>query len=184
MQYLQYYESPLGQLFMTGTLTSLTGLWFVTPKYCASALLDEYQEQNLSIFAQTKNWLDIYFKGNIPDFTPALSLEATPFRKMVWDILLTIPYGQTTTYGEIAKKIAQKKGLAKMSPQAVGGAVGHNPISLIIPCHRVIGANGNLTGYAGGIDKKIKLLNIEKINTSTMFIPHTKHTSSNEIFQQ
>ena len=184
MQYLRYYDSPLGQLLMTGTLTSLTGLWFVTQKYYAPTLSEDCQEQNLPIFDQTKKWLDIYFKGSIPEFTPTLFIDSTPFRKMVWDILLTIPYGQTTTYGEIAKQIAKKKGLVKMSAQAVGGAVGHNPVSLIIPCHRVIGANGNLTGYASGIDKKIELLKLEKVDTSTLFLPHTKHTSTDDSLTQ
>ena len=163
MQYIQYYESPIGRLFMTGNPTSLTGLWFENQKHNAAALPEEYKEKSLVVFDETTKWLDIYFNGQIPDFTPPLSMdEATTFRKMVWDILLTIPYGQTTTYGKIASQIAAKKGIARMSAQAVGQAVGHNPISIIVPCHRVIGTNGSLTGYAGGIDIKIKLLTLEK----------------------
>ena len=115
----------------------------------------------LAIRCQRK-WLDVYFSGKEPDFTPPLRMETTPFRKAVWEILLTIPFGQTMTYGEIADMIAGRTGLEKMSAQAVGGAVGHNAISLIIPCHRVVGSNGSLTGYAGGIEKKVKLLTMEK----------------------
>ena len=119
-------------------------------------------QNNLPVFKQAFNWLDIYFSGNEPDFTPKLNPRGSPFRKTVWDIMLKIPYGKTTTYGQIAQQIAKQKGIKDMSAQAVGGAVGHNPISIIIPCHRVIGANGNLTGYAGGLDKKCYLLKLEK----------------------
>ena len=116
-------------------------------------------------------WLDIYFSGQKPDFLPKLHLIGTDFQREVWDILLEIPYGQTVTYGEIARKIADKRGLKTMSAQAVGGAVGHNEISIIIPCHRVVGTNGSLTGYAGGIDKKISLLKLEHTDMSRLFIP-------------
>ena len=111
-------------------------------------------QKELPIFDEICRWLDIYFSGKEPDFTPPLSMRTTPFRKAVWEIMLTIPYGQTMTYGEIAGIIAEQRGIDRMSAQAVGGAVGHNSISLIIPCHRVIGTDGSLTGYAGGIDKK------------------------------
>lgn len=161
MHYIQYYESPLGKILLSSDGTSLNGLWFAGQKYFAATLPKEHCEKDLAIFEQVREWLDIYFSGKDPCFTPPLSMETTPFRKVVWEILLTIPYGQTMTYGEISKEIAQRKGLASMSPQAVGGAVGHNAISLIIPCHRVVGGNGNPTGYAGGIDKKIYLLNLE-----------------------
>lgn len=162
MQYIQYYESPIGKILLSGTETRLTGLWFAGQKYYAATLPKEHCEKDLAIFDQTRKWLDIYFSGKKPDFTPPLSMETPPFRKAVWEILLTIPYGQTMTYGEISKKIATQKGLNSMSAQAVGNAVGHNPISLVIPCHRVVGASGNPTGYAGGIDKKIYLLALEK----------------------
>ena len=171
MQYIQYYQSPASDMVMTGNHTSLTGLWFINQKDSIPALSQEYKEQPLAVFDQTRKWLDIYFSGKEPDFTPPLSMEATPFRKMVWEILLTIPYGQTTTYGAIANKIAAGMGLARMSAQAMGQAVGHNPISIIVPCHRVIGADGNLTGYAGGIDLKVKLLTLEKIDLSSMHLP-------------
>ena len=116
-------------------------------------------------------WLDIYFSGKEPDFTPPLLMKTTPFREAVWKIMLTIPFGQTMTYGEIADRIAKQKGLQKMSAQAVGGAVGHNSISLIIPCHRVVGTNGSLTGYAGGIEKKIQLLELEQVDMKQFFVP-------------
>lgn len=159
--YIQYYESPLGQILLSGTAAHLTGLWFAGQKYFGAALPEEYFEKNTAIFDQVRKWLDIYFAGKEPDFTPPLSMEATPFRKAVWEILLAIPYGHTMTYGEISEKIT-RQGITKTSPRAVGGAVGHNPISLIIPCHRVIGADGKLTGYAGGMERKLWLLNMEK----------------------
>ena len=174
MQYIQYYQSFISNMVMTGNDTSLTGLWFIQQRNTVPALSKEYLEKPLTVFEETRRWLDIYFSGKVPNFTPPLSMEATPFRKMVWEILLTIPYGQTTTYGEIANKIAVKMGLARMSAQAVGQAVGHNPISIIVPCHRVIGANGNLTGYAGGIDLKIQLLTLEKTDMSSMYLPAAK----------
>ena len=119
------------------------------------------EERLTPVFEQTLDWLQIYFAGHNPAFLPPLSPGGTPFRKEVWDVLLTIPYGQTRTYGEIASVIAARRGLPHMSAQAVGGAVGHNPISLLIPCHRVVGADGSLTGYAGGVDKKAQLLKLE-----------------------
>ncbi|MBQ6913668.1 MAG: MGMT family protein, partial [Acidaminococcaceae bacterium] len=112
-----------------------------------------------------------YFSGKALGFTPPLNMKTTPFRKVVWEILLTIPFGKTMTYGEIADRIARQNGLSRMSAQAVGQAVGHNAISLIIPCHRVVGANGSLTGYAGGIDKKVKLLALEQVDMSSFFVP-------------
>ena len=143
--------------------THLIGLWFNGQKYFADTLPAHPQEKALPIFKQTMRWLDTYFSGKEPKFTPPLKMQTTPFRRQVWKIMLQIPYGKTMTYGEIAAQIAKKKGLKKMSAQAVGGAVGHNSISLIIPCHRVVGTNGSLTGYAGGISKKLKLLKLEKI---------------------
>ena len=130
-----------------------------------------FEEKNLAVFDQTRRWLDLYFSGREPGFTPALNPAGSAFRLAVWEILLKIPYGKTTTYGQIACEIAAARGLAKMSAQAVGGAVGHNEISIIIPCHRVIGAHGNLTGYAGGIDRKIKLLQLEGVDMRGLFTP-------------
>lgn len=164
MDYIYYYHSPLGRITLAGDKdkNALTGLWFDNQKYFGSTLTGDFAQKKLPVFEQTAQWLDIYFSQKEPDFTPPLLMKTTDFRKMVWEILLTIPFGKTMTYGQIANKIAKQKEIPKMSAQAVGGAVGHNPISLIIPCHRVIGTNGSLTGYAGGIDKKIQLLIMEK----------------------
>ena len=160
--YIYHYNSPLGSITLASDGKSLTGLWLDGQKYFPYKLISESIETELPIFTQTCNWLDIYFSGRIPDFTPPIFLQTTPFRKAVYDILLTIPYGHTMTYGEIANIIANQKGVERMSAQAIGGAVGHNPISIIIPCHRVVGADGSLTGYAGGLDRKIELLKLEK----------------------
>lgn len=141
----------------------LVGLWFARQKYEDVYNSPNCQEKTLSIFADTKRWLDIYFQGNDPNFSLPLHFVGTEFQKRVWEILRDIPYGETVTYGEIAKILAKEKGIAKMSAQAVGGAVGANDISIIVPCHRVVGANGNLTGYAAGLDKKIALLKLEKV---------------------
>ena len=162
MQYIQYYNSPLGEILLSGDEAALNGLWFKGQKYYASALAADYEERETNVLARAKEWLDIYFSGRRPGFTPPLSMNATPFRKTVWEILLTIPYGQTMEYGQIAKQITDARNGVPTSARAVGGAVGHNPISLIIPCHRVVGAGGSLTGYAGGTDKKEKLLAMER----------------------
>lgn len=156
---------------MAGSGQALAGLWLDGQKYFADALLCGKEEKELPVFAQTKKWLDIYFTGKAPDFTPPLSMEGiSPFRRRVWEIMLTIPFGQTMTYGNIAKLIEEETG-KRVSAQAVGGAVGHNCISIIIPCHRVVGAGGNLTGYAGGIDKKIALLKNEGADVSAFTLP-------------
>lgn len=162
MEYTYHYDSPLGRIILASDGEALNGLWFEGQKYFAATLDENHEERMLPIFMRTKEWLDVYFAGKDPGFIPPLSMKTTPFRKDVWEIMLTIPFGQTMTYKEIAEKIAKKKGVPGMSAQAVGGAVGHNAISLIIPCHRVIGTNGSLTGYAGGIDKKEKLLAMER----------------------
>ena len=162
MDYVYRYLSPIGIITLSSNGTALTGLWFDGQKYFAQTLSEPYEEKLLPVFEETIKWLDIYFSGEIPDFMPELSVHSTPFRKAVWDILLTIPYGQTMTYGEIAEILAQQTGKKKMSAQAVGGAVGHNPISIIIPCHRVVGVDGSLTGYAGGLKQKQFLLDLER----------------------
>lgn len=162
MEYTYHYDSPLGGITLASDGEALIGLWFDEQKYFADTLDGEHEERELPVFAQAERWLDIYFSGKEPDFIPPLNMKTTEFRKVVWEIMLTIPYGQTMTYGQIADQVARQKGLSSMSAQAVGGAVGHNAISLIIPCHRVVGTNGSLTGYAGGIDKKMKLLTMEK----------------------
>ena len=162
MIYTFHYKSPLGIITLAGNGESLTGLWFDGQKHFPHKLISESTEAELPIFTQTYNWLDIYFSGRNPASTPPIYLNTTPFRRAVYDILLTIPYGQTMTYGEIANIIAEQNGVERMFAQAVGGAVGHNPVSIIIPCHRVVGADGSLTGYAGGLDRKIELLKLEK----------------------
>ena len=171
MEYIHRYQSPLGPITMASDGQTLIGLWFDGQKYFADCLAADHQEKTLPVFEQTDRWLDIYFSGQIPDFTPPLSMKTTEFRKVVWQIMLTILYGQTMTYGQIAEIIVKQKGLTSMSAQAVGSAVGHNSISLIIPCHRVVGANGNLTGYAGGLETKIKLLQLEGVDMTGFFIP-------------
>ena len=162
MQYINHYHSPIGDILLAADDIGLTGLWFEGQKYFALHLDKEHQEKDLPVFTETKRWLYIYFSGKEPDFTVPLHFMGTDFQKEVWEILCSIPYGKTMTYGEIAEKIASKRGSKHMSAQAVGGAVGHNNISIIVPCHRVIGSNGSLTGYAGGIDKKNKLLTLER----------------------
>lgn len=161
MDYTHHYLSPLGGMTMASDGKALTGLWFDGQKHFAAALAAEHAERNLPVFDETSRWLDIYFSGKDPGFTPALHMRATAFRKAVWEILLAIPYGQTMTYGQIAERIANQSGVRRISAQAVGGAAGHNAILLMIPCHRVIGADGSLTGYAAGIDRKRKLLRME-----------------------
>lgn len=171
MTYVQHYDSPLGGILLAADESGITGLWFDGQKYFARDLPAERVEQNTPALAEAKRWLDIYFTGGEPDFTPPLHPIGSGFRQAVWNILLQIPYGQTTTYGEIARQLAAKQGLARMSAQAIGGAVGHNEISIIIPCHRVVGTNGSLTGYAGGIDRKVKLLELEHTDMSGFFVP-------------
>ncbi|MFR4250637.1 MAG: methylated-DNA--[protein]-cysteine S-methyltransferase [Christensenellales bacterium] len=171
MTYTQHYNSPLGDILLAADETGLTGLWFDGAKYFADNLPAEHAEQETPILLETKRWLDLYFAGNKPDFMPPLHPIGSAFRQAVWNILLQIPYGQTMTYGEIARQLAKKRGVSRMSAQAVGGAVGHNKISILIPCHRVVGTNGSLTGYAGGLDKKIKLLELEQADMSRFFIP-------------
>mgnify|MGYP002519006092 CR=1 FL=1 len=166
-----HYDSPLGGILLAADEFGLTGLWFDGEKYFADNLPAEHTERETPILLEAKRWLDIYFAGKEPNFTPPLHPIGSAFRQSVWEILLQIPYGKTTTYGEIARQLAEKQGLSRMSAQAVGGAVGHNEISIIIPCHRVVGANGSLTGYAGGIDKKMKLLKLECTDMTGFFVP-------------
>ena len=161
MNYKYTYESPLGTMVMLGTLSYLTDLFFIDEAHAPSYDDAEYIEQLTGPFEVTIMWLNQYFNGKKPFITPPIQLEGTEFRKSVWSILQTIPYGETTTYGYIDKQIAQQQGKEKFSAQAVGGAVGHNPISIIVPCHRVIGSNGQLTGYAGGIERKKYMLDLE-----------------------
>ena len=166
-----HYESPLGGVLLAADEIGLTGLWFDGQKSFARGLPADRVERETPALLEAKRWLDIYFSGKEPDFTPPLHPIGSAFRQSVWEILLQIPYGKTTTYGEIARQLAEKRKLPRMSAQAVGGAVGHNEISIIIPCHRVVGTNGSLTGYAGGIDKKVKLLKLERTDMTGFFVP-------------
>lgn len=171
MVFTSKYESPLGEILLAADEVGLIGLWLNKQKYYANNLPKEVQENDNHILNKTKRWLDIYFSSKEPNFTPPLHLIGSSFRIDVWNILLEIPYGKTITYGEIAKKIKERRNTANMSSQAIGGAVSHNNISIIIPCHRVIGKNGNLTGYAGGLDKKISLLKYEHVDIKNLFFP-------------
>ena len=170
-QYIETYASSLGIITMGSNGRQLTGLWFEGQKHFGDTLCDRPQHHSLPIFDETRTWLDVYFQGKRPSFTPPMLLNDTPFRRTVWQLLLTIPYGEITTYKDIARQWARQHGVKSMSSQAVGGAVGRNPISIIIPCHRVIGTNGSLTGYAGGLDRKRWLLQWEQENTDKFFIP-------------
>lgn len=162
--YITYYDSILGKLTIAGDGENIIGLWIEGQKYFADTIKNEniIKKDDISIFIKTKEWLDRYFRGERPDIKELkLSPKGSEFRQNVWKILCRIPYGQTITYGKIAKEIAKLMNKNSMSAQAIGNAVGHNPISIIIPCHRVVGTNGDLTGYAGGIDKKRELLELE-----------------------
>ena len=160
LEYTAHYDSPLGAITIVSDGEALTGLRFDEEGPSADAQEDAGAEER-PVIRETKKWLDLYFSGKAPDFTPPLCLKTTAFRRAVWDIVQTIPSGKTVTYGEIAVILAKRKGLARMSARAVGQAVGHNPIPILIPCHRVVGAGGKLTGYTGGIDKKEALLALE-----------------------
>ena len=171
MQYISYYQSPLGKILLAADRTGITRAWFKDQQYYAHGLDAEHTEKSTPVLEDAKRWLDLYFSGKEPDFMPPLHPSGTPFQMEVWDILRQIPYGTAMTYGEIAKKIARRRGIPHMSAQAAGGAVGRNPVSILIPCHRVVGSNGSLTGYAGGIDRKLKLLALEKAPVEAYFIP-------------
>lgn len=173
MVYKWFYETPDGfdNLIMNGDGEYLTGLWFSGSRD-SSKHIDNCEEKEHPIFKETCKWLDIYFSGKTPDFTPKYKINnLTPFREEVIDIMNSIPFGETLTYNDIAKIIAEKRGLKKMSAQAVGGAVGWNPICIIVPCHRVVGSNGSLTGYGGGIKNKIALLTLEQNDMGKYFVP-------------
>ena len=171
MIYTSQYVSPLGAITLACDEEAVTGLWFNGQKHFGNILPPDTQGRERPLLKEAKKWLDIYFSGREPDFLPPLRYDSTPFRKAVCDIMLTIPYGRTMTYGDIAARVAHQRGLEKMSAQAVGGAVGHNPISLMIPCHRVVGTGGSLTGYGGGIARKVKLLELEHVDMKGLVVP-------------
>lgn len=174
MYYKTQYPSFLGDISLLSDEENILGLWIGDHKYMDENMPLEVTESNdIPVLREGIAWLDDYFAGKKPDIS-RLSLlpgQATPFRKVVWQLLIEIPYGQYVTYGSIGKEVAKIMGKERMSAQAVGGAVGHNPISIIIPCHRVVGSNGSLTGYGGGIDNKIKLLTHEGVDMEKLFIP-------------
>lgn len=171
MEYKKSYNCTLGTIYMRSDGEYLTGLWFEGSRDCLKHKM-ELEEKNLEIFDETIKWLNIYFSGKKPDFIPKYKIKnLTPFKKQVIDIINKIPYGKVITYKDIAKKVAKERGIEKMSSQAVGGAVGWNPVCIIVPCHRVVGTNGSLTGYGGGINNKVGLLKIEGNDMSRFFIP-------------
>lgn len=171
MQYTGTCQTPLGEVLLACDAQGLTGLWFKGGKYCALGLAREHEERETEVFAQARRWLGVYFSGREPDFMPPIHLTGTPFQLAVWGLLRQIPYGETATYGALAARMAAGRGLARMSAQAVGGAVGHNPVSILVPCHRVVGKNGSLTGYAGGLERKAGLLACEGVDTGRFFAP-------------
>lgn len=178
MVYTCEYESPLGRITIAANEDAITGLWFIGQKYYGQGLPGKREEKATALLEEAKQWLDIYFSGKGPDFLPPLQYGSTPFRKLVCDIMLTIPYGHTMTYGDIAKEAARRLHKEKMSPQATGGAVGHNPITLMIPCHRVVGSSGSLTGYAGGMERKMALLELEKADMTGLYVPKGNSAAS------
>ena len=173
MIYKTNYSSSIGEITLACNGNSLISCWLAGQKYFASTIQEKMiQNDNIDILEKAKTWLTRYFNGEMPEISELkLAPSGNEFRQEVWKILCEIPYGEVITYSEIAQKIAKQRGLKSMSAQAVGGAVGHNPISIIIPCHRVVGKNGNLTGYAGGIENKINLLKLEKVDMTSLFIP-------------
>lgn len=185
MYHTKIYHSPLGDILLESDGRALRGLWFreePSPRNGVSHAISRMVSRGewmpravshggLPVFEQTERWLNLYFQGEVPDFTPPLALDGSPFRVSVWQILLNIPHGQIRTYGDIAREIAALTGVPRMSAQAVGGAVGHNPVSIIVPCHRVVGTGGNLTGYGGGMDRKIRLLELERLDMSQFHMP-------------
>ena len=176
MQYTQFYDSPLGKIVLACDDAGLTGLWFEGGPGGERLPNEIYEEAPHPHHAAASRWLDDYFERKDPGFLPPLHLLGTPFQCDVWEELLKIPYGKTKSYGEIAAAVAGKRGAAQMSAQAVGGAAGRNRIGIIVPCHRVIGADGNLTGYSGGLERKIVLLALEGADMEGIYLPKKKQT--------
>ncbi len=170
MTYTQTYSSPLGEVLLSADEMGLSGLWFAGQRHFARTLSPGAVPGETPVLTASKRWLDCYFSGARPDFLPPLHLIGTDFQQAVWNLLLEIPYGQTVTYGALARTLAQQLGKPAMSAQAVGAAVGRNPVSVIIPCHRVVGADGNLTGYAGGVERKRFLLNLEGADLTRLYV--------------
>ena len=171
MTYIQHYDAPLGRILLAADEVGLTGLWFDGAKYFADGLPAEHTERETPVLSEARRWLDLYFAGQEPGFLPPRHPAGSTFQQAVWALLLQIPYGQTTTYGALAKQLAEINGGKRVSAQAVGGAVGHNPVSIIVPCHRVVGSDGSLTGYAGGLERKVQLLRLEGVDMSRLYVP-------------
>ncbi len=177
MHYTSLYQSPVGEMLLAADDVGVIGVWFKGGKYYANCLDKENSTPcETPIIKELKRWLDIYFSGRNPDFIPPIHMIGTPFQLDVWRILCEIPYGKITTYSAIAEQVARNRGVVRMSPQAVGTAVGKNNINLIVPCHRVVATNNSLAGYAAGIDKKIKLLQLEGAYNNKYFVP--KHSTA------
>lgn len=176
MLYYKKTASPLGEITLRSDGEALTGLWFADDKHYGAKDIAGAALADLDVFTQAEEWLAEYFAGREPKVSVPLKLQGSEFQMQVWRLLQDIPYGRLVTYGDIAKKIAAQKGVARMSAQAVGGAVGHNPLCIIVPCHRVVGANGSLTGYGGGMWRKVRLLELEKVDMSKLTVP-TKGTA-------
>lgn len=176
MLYYKKAASPLGEITLRSDGEALTGLWFADDKHYGAKDIAGAALADLDVFMQAEEWLAEYFAGREQKVSVPLKLQGSEFQMQVWRLLQDIPYGRLVTYGDIAKKIAAQKGVARMSAQAVGGAVGHNPLCIIVPCHRVVGANGSLTGYGGGMWRKVRLLELEKVDMSKLTVP-TKGTA-------
>ena len=176
MLYYKKAASPLGEITLRSDGEALTGLWFADDKHYGAKDIAGAALADLDVFTQAEEWLAEYFAGREPKVSVPLKLQGSEFQMQVWRLLQDIPYGRLVTYGDIAKKIAAQKGVVRMSAQAVGGAVGHNPLCIIVPCHRVVGANGSLTGYGGGMWRKVRLLELEKVDMSKLTVP-TKGTA-------
>ena len=176
MLYYKKVASPLGEITLRSDGEALTGLWFADDKHYGAKDIAGAALADLDVFMQAEAWLAEYFAGREPKVSVPLKLQGSEFQMQVWRLLQDIPYGRLVTYGDNAKKIAAQKGVARMSAQAVGGAVGHNPLCIIVPCHRVVGANGSLTGYGGGMWRKVRLLELEKVDMSKLTVP-TKGTA-------
>lgn len=176
MLYYKKVASPLGEITLRSDGEALTGLWFADDKHYGAKDIAGAALADLDVFMQAEAWLAEYFAGREPKISVPLKLQGSEFQLQVWRLLQDIPYGRLVTYGDIAKKIAAQKGVARMAAQAVGGAVGHNPLCIIVPCHRVVGANGSLTGYGGGMWRKVRLLELEKVDMSKLTVP-TKGTA-------
>lgn len=174
MYYSKGYKSSIGDILLVSDEKNIIGLWFSKHKYMEGEIpTGIIEKEDIQPLAEGVLWLDEYFAGKKPQISrlPLSPINETDFRKKVWQLLIEIPYGEVTTYGDIAKKVAKGMGKTRMSAQAVGGAVGHNPISIIIPCHRVVGSNGSLTGYGGGISNKINLLSHEGVEINNYYTP-------------